>query len=161
MDVLLEEVSRQHFPNPPATLHQIEDFERRAGWRLDPDLRAFYSHCDGARLFKRDDEIYQILPLSKIIRARVAILGRDLDEYGPSSWYAICDTGDTDYVAVDTSKTANGRYPLLDCFHETFTEPGSNKLIALSFSDFLEQALRSDGHLYWLKEGWTPLAPRV
>jgi hypothetical protein len=159
MDTLLEELSRRHFPNPPASPHQIEEFEKRAGWPLDPDLRAFYSRCDGARLFKRDDEIYRILPLSKIIRARVAILGRDSDEDGPSSWYAVCDTGDTDYVAVDTSKTENGRYPLLDCFHETFMEPGSNKRIAHSFSDFLEHALRSGGRLFWLQEGWTLPSP--
>ncbi|MFL5351658.1 SMI1/KNR4 family protein [Archangium sp.] len=157
LNELLEEISRRHFPNPPASPQQIEDFERRAGWRLDPDLRAFYSRFDGARLFKRDDEIYRILPLSEIVRARVAILGKDSDEYGPASWYAICDTGDSDYVAVDASTMENGRYPLLDCFHETFMEAGSNKRIAHSFSDFLERALRSGGRPYWLKNDWALL----
>ncbi|WP_395825532.1 SMI1/KNR4 family protein [Archangium minus] len=66
-------------------------------------------------------------------------------------WYVVCDTGDGDYVALDTSTTENGYYPLLDCFHETFMESGSNKRIAHSFSDFLERALRSGGRLYWLK----------
>ena len=28
-------------------------FERRVGWRLDPDLRAFYLHCNGAELIER------------------------------------------------------------------------------------------------------------
>ncbi len=151
MDGLLEEISRHHFPNSPASPSRIEEFEHRAGWRLDADLRAFYLHCDGARLFKRDDEIYRILPLSEIVRARVAILGRDSDDHGPASWYVVCDTGDTDYVALDTSTTENGRYPLLDCFHETFMEPEGNRRIAHSFSDFLERALHSGGCLYWLK----------
>jgi hypothetical protein len=53
MNALLEEISRHHFPNPPATPEQIEEFERRVGWRLDPELRAFYLHCDGAALFRR------------------------------------------------------------------------------------------------------------
>jgi hypothetical protein len=31
---LLEEVSRDHFPNSPATPEEIEEFERRVGWQL-------------------------------------------------------------------------------------------------------------------------------
>ncbi|ADO75226.1 SMI1/KNR4 family protein [Stigmatella aurantiaca] len=46
---LLEEISRHHFPNPPATPEEIDEFERRVGWRLDPDLRAFYLHCNGGK----------------------------------------------------------------------------------------------------------------
>jgi hypothetical protein len=52
MRSLLDEVSREHFPHPPATPQQIEEFERKMGWKLDPDLRAFYLHCNGAELFK-------------------------------------------------------------------------------------------------------------
>ena len=44
---LLEGVSRDHFPRPPATPEEIEAFEQRVGWPLDPDLRAFYLHCSG------------------------------------------------------------------------------------------------------------------
>jgi hypothetical protein len=50
MSSLLEEISRDHFPKPPASPEEIEEFERRVGWRLDPDLRAFYLHCNGAAL---------------------------------------------------------------------------------------------------------------
>jgi hypothetical protein len=46
MSQLLEEVSREHFPRHPATLTEVEEFEQRIGWKLD--LRALYSHCDGA-----------------------------------------------------------------------------------------------------------------
>ncbi len=53
MSRLLEEVSREHFPHSPATPEEIEEFEQRVGWKLDPDLRAFYLHCNGAELFKR------------------------------------------------------------------------------------------------------------
>ena len=41
MSHLLNEVSRDHFPYPPATSKEIEEFERRVGWMLYPDLRAF------------------------------------------------------------------------------------------------------------------------
>ncbi|WP_386973517.1 SMI1/KNR4 family protein [Archangium violaceum] len=40
--LLLEEVSRDHFPYPPATPEEIAEFEQRVGWWLDPNLRAFY-----------------------------------------------------------------------------------------------------------------------
>jgi hypothetical protein len=53
MSSLLEEVCRDHFPYRPATPEQLEAFEQRVGWKLDPDLRAFYLHCDGAELFER------------------------------------------------------------------------------------------------------------
>jgi hypothetical protein len=46
MSRLLEEVSRDHF-HPPVTPEEIEAFEQRVGWTLDPDLRAFYLHCNG------------------------------------------------------------------------------------------------------------------
>src|SRR5512143_1137733 len=81
MSSLLEEVSREHFPYPPASPEEIEKFERRVGWRLDPDLRAFYLHCNGAELIERlPDSPYQILPLSEIVRARVAIFGERNDD---------------------------------------------------------------------------------
>ncbi|QAT82217.1 hypothetical protein EJ065_0610 [Corallococcus coralloides] len=46
MSALLEEVSRLHHARPPATPAQLDAFEQRVGWRLDPDLRAFYPICE-------------------------------------------------------------------------------------------------------------------
>jgi hypothetical protein len=62
MSRLLEEVSREHFPHPPAMPEQIEEFERRVGWKLDPDLRAFYPHCNGAELIERLHTPYPSAP---------------------------------------------------------------------------------------------------
>jgi hypothetical protein len=70
MQSLLEEVSREHFPNPPASLRQIEEFEQRVNWRLDDELRAFYLHCNGADLFKQPGSPFIFLPLEEIARAR-------------------------------------------------------------------------------------------
>ncbi|HZH14787.1 MAG TPA: SMI1/KNR4 family protein [Archangium sp.] len=148
---LLEEISRVHFPYPPATAEEIEEFERRVGWRLDPDLRAFYLHCNGAELFKRlPDAPYQLLPLSEVVRARMAIRREDDDQWGPASMYAICDMQDGNYVVVDVARQENGRYPLFDGDHETWPEPAYCEQIASSFSEFLEEALRSKGSSYWL-----------
>ncbi|MET0403555.1 MAG: SMI1/KNR4 family protein, partial [Cystobacter sp.] len=98
---LLEAVTREHFPLPPATPEDIAAFEQRMGWRLDPDLRAFYLHCDGASLLRSPDSPYQLLPLSRIVRARVALYGRDEDRWGPASVYAFCSVRDGNYVLLD------------------------------------------------------------
>lgn len=153
MDSLLEEVSRDHFPYPPATPEAIEEFERRAGWRLDPDLRAFYLHCNGAELIKRlPDTPYRILPLAQVVRARVAIYGEDDDRWGPASVYALCDVQDGNYVLVDVARSEHGRYPLFDGYHEAWPDPQYCRQIASSFSEFLEQVLRTRRNLYWLGE---------
>ena len=151
MSSLLEEVSRDHFPYPPATLEEITEFEQRVGWRLDPDLRAFYLHCNGAELIERlPDTPYRILPLSKIVRARVAIYGEDDDKWGPASMYTLCDVQDGDYVLVDVSRQENGRYPLMDGYHEAWPNPEYCGPIASSFSEFLEATIRSRRPVYWL-----------
>jgi SMI1/KNR4 family protein SUKH-1 len=153
MSSLLEEVSREHFPYPPATSEQLDDFERRVGWRLDPDLRAFYLHCNGAELLERlPDSPYQILPLAEITRARVAIFGArgDDDEHGPASLYTLCDVQDGDYVLVDVSRQENGRYPLMDGYHEAWPNAEYCGPVARSFAEFLEAAMRSRRPVYWL-----------
>ncbi|WNG20553.1 SMI1/KNR4 family protein [Cystobacter fuscus] len=152
MSRLLEEVSREHFPNPPATLEEIEAFERRMGWKLDPDLRAFYLHCNGASLLRRPDSPYEFFPLSKIVRARVAIRGKDDDSRGPASMYALCYVRDSNYVVVDVRRQVDRRYPLIDGDRETWPNLEYCTQIARSFSEFLEQVLRTRRSLYWLGE---------
>ncbi len=97
---LLVELSRDHFPHPPATPEELEAFEQRVGWKLDPDLRAFYLHCNGAALIRQVD----------------------------------------------------GRYPLIDGDRETWPNPEYCTQIANSFSEFLEQVLRTRRSLYWISE---------
>jgi hypothetical protein len=152
MSRLLDEVSREHFPHPPATPEEIDEFERRVGWKLDLDLRAFYLHCNGAALIRWPDSPYEILPLSKIVRARVAIRGKDDDSRGPASMYAICDVRDGNYVVLDVSRQVDGWYPLMDGDRETWPNPEYCSQIANSFSEFLEQVLRTRRSLYWLGE---------
>jgi hypothetical protein len=152
MSALLEEVSRDHFPYPPATLKQVEEFEQRMGWRLDPDLRAFYLHCNGAELLeRRPDCPYRILPLSRIVRARVALRGEDSDEWGPASFYAICDVQDGNYILIDVSRQEHGRYPIHDGDHETWPDLEYCRQFAGSFSEFLEGVLRDRSPGYWLR----------
>ncbi|NOK20549.1 SMI1/KNR4 family protein [Corallococcus carmarthensis] len=148
LDKLLAEFSRLHFPRPPATPEQIAAFEARVGWKLDADLRAFYQRSDGGTLFEEQpDASYRILSLEEIRRARVAIMGRDNDQYGAPSHYTLVDMQDTNYVILDVAQQAGGAYPLFDAWHETYPVA---KPIASSFAEFLERAMRSDGFSYWL-----------
>jgi hypothetical protein len=58
---------------------------------------------------------------------------------------------DGNYVAADLS-SVNGSYCwMIDCFHETY---GSDDVIALSFSEFLQQALDTGPEFYWLQENF-------
>ncbi|WP_370645343.1 SMI1/KNR4 family protein [Corallococcus sp. EGB] len=148
MDPLLAEVSRLHFPNPPATPAQLAAFEARVGWELDKDLRAFYLHCDGCTLFKpQADALYRVLPLAEIRRARQAIRASDEDRDGAPSVFTLVDMQDSDYVVLDAIQREAGRYLLFDAFHETFPEM---ERIASSFAEFLERALRSGNRVFWL-----------
>ncbi|MFY2560896.1 SMI1/KNR4 family protein [Corallococcus terminator] len=152
MPDLLEEVSRLHFPNPPATPAQIDAFEQGVGWRLDPDLRAFYSHCDGANLFDGTNPEFAFYPLAKLRRARVVLLQDDTDRSGPASWYAMCGLVDTNYILLDVGEQVDGRYPIRDGYREAFPDPDYCTRIASSFSEFLDGALRSNGRWFWLPE---------
>ncbi len=151
MTALLQELSRRHHPNPPATLARIEAFERRMGWRLDADLRAFYLHCDGASLFDRTDPAFRFYPLSEIRRARVVIFQEDTDEWGPTSWYALGDVRDTNYILIDVDQE-RGTYPIRDGYREMFPRPEYCRQLASSFSEFLAGALSSNGTWFWLRE---------
>jgi hypothetical protein len=150
MEKLLEELSCHHFPSPPASPEQIEAFEKQQGWKLDPELRAFYLHCDGATLFQRPNSPCQFRTLSQIRRARVDMRDSDTDEWGPTSWYVIADLPDNDRIIIDVSTPQNGLYPIIDGFHEAMLDPKECKLIADSFSGFLSQMLLHQGQAFWL-----------
>jgi hypothetical protein len=85
MERMLADISRTHFPNPPATRVEIEAFERRVGWRLDPELRAFYQHSNGAELFRRPNSPCRLRPLSRVQRARLDMRGENSPCPGPAA----------------------------------------------------------------------------
>ncbi len=66
--------------------------------------------------------------------------------------YTLCDVQDGDCVLVDVARQENDRYPLMDGYHEAWPNPEYCELVANSFSEFLERALRSKGRLFYLQQ---------
>ncbi|AKF84229.1 hypothetical protein MFUL124B02_41180 [Myxococcus fulvus 124B02] len=150
LEHLLNEVSRAHYPRPPASAREISEFEALVGWQLDDELRAFYRHCNGAELFKPlPDSNYSILSLTDVLRACVRVRRRDGGSPETASFFPLVDCQDSDWVLVDVAQPG-GPYPLLDAYHESY--PRVVQRVAGSFREFLERALASEGQLYWLRE---------
>ena len=77
--------------------------------------------------------------------------GEDTDDICPPSWYTLADVQDSNYVAIDLNSPDGQTYPVIDCFHETLGWLGDyHKIVALSFTEFLQRALDGDRMLYWL-----------
>jgi hypothetical protein len=152
LDPLIDQVRDQHFPNPPASLETIRRAEQRLGFHLPEDLVRFYTQCNGAYLFEKPDSPYFILPIERLRRTRVDIYGEDEDRWGPATWYSVCDVQDGNIVAIDTRTVRGETCWFIDCFHETFLERGYCKIIALSFTEFLSRALKSQSPHFWLAD---------
>ena len=59
---------------------------------------------------------------------------------------------DGDYVMVDVSQQVDGRYPLMDGWKEAWRNKEYTWPLASSFSEFLAEALRSNGRQFWLDQ---------
>ena len=150
LDRQLSEIRQSHFPNPPAAISDLQQFENRYGCDLPWEMTAFYRECDGAELFRRPNSPYRLMRVGELCRARQAIFGEDTDDLGPSTWYAFCDVADGNYVAIVLDDAMYDRFTIRDCFHEAFPDPDYCPVIAHSFGEFLARALNSGGELYWL-----------
>ena len=119
--------------NPPATLKNIADFEKKVGFILPDEFREFYLIRNG---FGCVEDIFNIFPLEKI------------DDYG-TNWFTFADymifsdTWGLRINADDQYEIFNGSYPEIP--------------LTASLTDFLDHFLKGNvfesGGLYdWLKE---------
>jgi cell wall assembly regulator SMI1 len=149
MNELIERIRREHKFNPPLPEVQIAAMEEQLEYKLPDDLKEFYRYCNGAALFEDANWPFTFVPLEEFHRVTIDILGEEDDEWAPytKSWYSVCDVWDGNYIAADLSSVNGSHCWLIDCFHETYSD---GDVIALSFTEFLEQALNSEGGHYWL-----------
>jgi hypothetical protein len=150
---LVAQIRRSHAWTPPDARADelISAFARRAGLALPADMAEFYRLCGSAELF---DRTVIVLPLSGLIRASEAIFGEDSEDYAPNTWWAFCDRQDGDYVGIDLAAAESGQAPILDLDHNDMS---SCRIIAASFTGFLQALLASDGGLFWLAENYPGL----
>lgn len=104
---------------PPCGLPQVA-----AGLKLPGDVARFYERVGGVVLHNdgRRGSRARIVTPQEFDRIDSTIVG-EMFAAGPFKyWYAIVDVEDGNYLAIDLGPGHCGK--CLDCFHETFADPG-------------------------------------
>jgi len=153
---LFDEIEQHHSFEPCADPSEIEALETRLACPLPGDLKSFYGRYKSVSLFvdPLGGPTYRFVPPSEIHPTRIDVYGEDTDEWGPSTWLTVCDVLDGNYIALDITSGSGDQYNYIDCFHETFAEPGQSMIIAKSFTALVRSALEGGGdRLFWGLEG--------
>ncbi|MBZ5793561.1 SMI1/KNR4 family protein [Burkholderia contaminans] len=114
------------------------------------DLVEFYDLCGGVILFRagKDNVSFKILPADEVLQTNMIIVGDPCEGDISFSWYAICKTDSGDYISIDASKERNGR--CYDSNFEIHGVVGSCPIIALSFSELIDELYKSSGvDIFW------------
>jgi hypothetical protein len=157
LKTLFSEIDAWHYSEPCTDKTAIDEFAQRNNYQLPDDLKVFYRKYKTVKLF--DDPgagaTYRLVPISEIHPTRIDIFGTPSDEEAPKTWLTVCDVLDSNYIAIDIASNDGEAYNYIDCFHETFAEPGQCKIIARSFTELLMRALHGGGdQLYYLHPGF-------
>lgn len=153
---LFKVIESFHIWEPAVDPTEIDQFQMRHGYELPCDLHDFYKRYRSVQLFVGEyGAIYNFVPIGQIHPTRLDIYGKDTDEWGPDYWLTICDVKDGNYIAIDLRSRNGDRCNYIDCFHETFAEPGESRIISLSFTELLTRALESHSGLFYIQDGFT------
>lgn len=127
------------------------------GYVLPDDVIKFYSLCNGVDCYVGDYgednggfpinilPSEMILPSSKVINAGLCI---DKVIKITASWYVIADCSDGNYITIDLDKSRLGR--CYESFEYTHGSIGDCKIVARSFTEFLNHLINYDGgFFYW------------
>ncbi len=139
--------------------------------RLPEDLERFHYRTNGARLFDTDGvAVYVILPDGLCDAIDWSHADASNKRVAARSWHRIAELADGTWLAINILPTRERPHqrvsateifqpqttdptppfnPICVCSHDTLDKPGQNPVIALSFTEFLQRALASDGKLYW------------
>ncbi|MBA4384366.1 MAG: hypothetical protein C0410_06495 [Anaerolinea sp.] len=155
LEILFQEIESLHNSEPCHDESEIDHFEKQIGYQLPTDLKLFYKKFKSVCLFDNQfSSTYRIVPITEIHSTRIDIYGIDKDEYGPATWLTICDVMDGNYVGIDILSIEADECNFIDCFHESFAQPGDSKIIAKSFTEFLDHALHNGEDLFYLQTGF-------
>jgi hypothetical protein len=125
------------------------------GHILTEDLRAFYSACGGIELFTDAPFPVRISRPDELALANPVIIGERYPDLS-DSWYLIGRGGGDEFISIDLAPERAGR--CYDSFREVHGVPGSDPIIAQSFTDLIERLYKNGGqHWYWLESNFTSL----
>ncbi len=156
LDELFAEIDSLHSFELCLDETEIDHLENQCGYKLPSDLKTFYKKYRSVKLFSsKYGCVYRFVPICDIHPTYEDIYGKDFDEKRPSEWFTVCDVQDGNYIAIDLASKNGDEFHFIDCFHETFAQPGECKIIAKSFTELLRLALHSNDKLYYLQEDFT------
>ena len=124
------------------------------GLTLPADLRTFYQSLGGIHLFPDASFPLQIVSPSNFVRANPVIVGENWEEDITYNWFIVAQSEGFggQYITIDLGKGRMGQcYDSYWDRHVNFDCP----IIANSFTDFLLQAYRTKGEIwYWAADGF-------
>jgi cell wall assembly regulator SMI1 len=94
------------------------------------------------------DPRYRISSPEDFVEIGMAIYGEPMGRPPQDSWYSLADVQDGNYIAIDCHPARLGL--CYDIFHETASDLGNCRIIARSFSEFLQRAALSGDDAWWL-----------
>ncbi len=124
----------------------------RAGDVLPDDVGRFYDRCGGAIIrvghpygleLRRSDQLLQSNPL---------LVQDDLPGDISEHWYVIANGvgSGIDLISIDLHPARLGR--CYDSFWDVHASPGNCAVVAVSFTDLLDRAMRSHADVWWWTE---------
>jgi hypothetical protein len=121
------------------------------GLLLPPDLAAFYSRFSEAILFGTPaDPRCHIQRPDNFVEIRIAIYNQPTTVPQQRSWFALADVLDGDYIAIDCHRARLGY--CYDVFHETASDLDYCKIVARSFSEFMDRVAEAGDEAWWLHD---------
>jgi hypothetical protein len=151
IEVLLARLERDHLTAAPATFPEFNEYGARVQTRLAPDLARFYHRTNGAHVLAAGGmPAFQILPAQK------------MEPIGTSPWRRLVRLADGSWLAINLRprRLRGQRYdpsfcPVCHCRADSDANPGTNPVVALSFTELLERLLDSNARPFWLEPGFT------
>jgi antitoxin YokJ len=116
------------------------------------EVTEFYDICGGVEFLDPEHKKYadyRILSPSKVADIGTATCLEAAIERPLSEWFAIGEDDNGEHAAVDVNPYRSGQ--CYDVFHETYSDPSSARIVAATFSEFL-QRLFARGKSYWFDD---------
>jgi cell wall assembly regulator SMI1 len=118
------------------------------------EVTEFYEICGGVEFLDsvhKKYADYRIVKPSKVTDIGTATCLEAAAEPPLSEWFAIGEDDNGEHAAVDLNPHRSGQ--CYDVFHETYFDPASARIVAGTFSEFL-QRLFERGKSYWFDDGF-------